>query len=104
MMARYTLRQLAQNDLEEIWLYSLQEWGIVQADKYIRALVSRFEWLSENPHIGKRRDDIKQGYYCFPEGSHVIFYTLTGYGIDIIGIPHQRMDVMGYLEEEDESG
>ncbi len=42
MTARYTLRQLAQNDLEEIWLYSLQEWGVVQADKYIRELVSRF--------------------------------------------------------------
>jgi toxin ParE1/3/4 len=100
MMARYTLRQLAQNDLEEIWLFSLQEWSIVQADKYTRALVSRFEWLSENPHIGKRRDDIKQGYYCYPEGSHAIFYTLTGYGIDVIGILHQRMDVMGHLEEE----
>jgi len=61
MTTRNTLRQLAQNDLEEIWLYSLQEWGIDQADKYIRALVSRFAWLSENPNIGKRRDDIKQG-------------------------------------------
>jgi len=58
-------------------------------------------WLSENPVAGKRRDDIKQGYYCFPEGSHAIFYTLTSYGIDVIGIPHQRMDVMGYLEEKD---
>lgn len=54
MTSRYTLRQLAQNDLEGIWLYSLQEWGVVQADKYIRALVSRFSWLSENPQIGRR--------------------------------------------------
>ncbi len=66
MTARYTLRQLAQNDLEEIWLYTMQEWGIAQADKYVRALISRFEWLSENPQIGKRRDDIKSGYYSFP--------------------------------------
>jgi toxin ParE1/3/4 len=100
MTTKHTLRQLAQNYLEEIWLYSLQEWGVVQADKYIRALVSRFAWLTENSQIGIRRDDIKPGYYCFPEGSHVIFYTLTSYGIDVIGIPHQRMDVMGHLEEE----
>ncbi len=66
MIARYTLRQLAQNDLEEIWLYTMQEWGIAQADKYFSALISRFEWLSENPQIGKRRDDIKSGYYSFP--------------------------------------
>jgi toxin ParE1/3/4 len=37
MKPRYTIRQLAVNDLEEIWLYSLQEWGVDQADKYIRA-------------------------------------------------------------------
>ena len=57
-------------------------------------------WLSENPLIGKPRTDIKPGYYSFPEGRHVIFYTLTSYGIDVIGIPHQRMDVAGYLDEE----
>jgi toxin ParE1/3/4 len=94
---RYTLRQLAKSDLEQIWLYTLQEWGIKQADGYVLALISRFEWLSENPQIGKRRNDIKQGYFCFPEGSHVIFYTVTSYGIDIIGIPHQRMDVVTHL-------
>lgn len=100
MKPRYTLRQLAENDLEEIWLYSLKEWGVDQADKYIRALLSRFSWLSENPTIGKPRTDIKPGYYSFPEGRHVIFYTLTSYGIDVIGIPHQRMDVMGHLDKE----
>jgi len=103
MTARYTLRQLAENDLEQIWLYTLQEWGIGQADKYIRTMISRFEWLSENSQMGKRRKDIKPGYYSFPEGSHVIFYTLTGYGIDIIGIPHQRMDVIGHLEDNEQS-
>ncbi|MEQ1621414.1 MAG: type II toxin-antitoxin system RelE/ParE family toxin [Methylococcales bacterium] len=99
MTSSYTLRQLAQIDLEEIWLYSLEEWGITQADHYIRTLLIRFSWLAENPAIGKSRDDIKPGYYCFPEGSHLIFYTLTDYGIDVIGIPHQRMDVIGHLEE-----
>jgi len=99
MTSSYTLRQLAQNDLEAIWLYSLEEWGIAQADHYIRALLTRCAWLAENPAIGKHRDDIKPGYYCFPEGSHVIFYTLASYGIDVIGIVHQRMDVIGHLEE-----
>jgi toxin ParE1/3/4 len=65
--------------------------------------VSRFAWLSENPQIAKRRNDIKDGYYCFPEGSHVIFYTTTSYGIDIIGIPHQRMDVISHFEADEQS-
>jgi len=62
-------------------------------------LVSRFTWLSENPKIGKSREDIKAGYYCFPEGSHIIFYIITSYGIDIIGIPHQNMDLVNHFEQ-----
>lgn len=97
MTASYTIRQLAENDLEQIWLYTFHEWGIEQADKYLRLLLIRFSWLSKNPRLGKQRDDIKPGYYCFPEGRHLIFYTLTKSGIDIIGIPHQSMDIIDYF-------
>ena len=85
MTANHTIRKLAENDLEQIWLYTFHEWGIEQADKYIRTLLSRFSWLSKNPQLGKQRNDIKSGYYCFPEGRHLIFYTITKSGIHIIG-------------------
>ncbi len=98
MITGYSLRKQAQDDLESIWLYSYQEWGAEQADKYIRLLLSRFTWLSENPQLGKQRAEIKPGYYCFPEGMHLIFYTITRDRIDIIGIPHQSMDFVGYFD------
>ena len=97
MTASYTIRKLAENDLEQIWLYTFHEWGIEQADKYIRTLLSRFLWLSKNPQLGKQRNDIKPGYYSFPEGRHLIFYTITKSGIDIIGVPHQGMDIIGHI-------
>ncbi len=98
MIVGYSLRQQAQDDLESIWLYSYQEWGAEQADQYIRALLARFTWLSENPQLGKQRTEIKPGYYCFPEGSHLIFYKIAQDGIDIIGIPHQSMDIVGRFD------
>jgi len=101
MTARHSIRKLAEDDLERIWLYTNEEWDIEQADKYIRLLVSRFTWISENPLLGKKRDDVKPGYYCFPEGMHLIFYMITKTGIDIIGIPHQSMDVVTHLESTD---
>ncbi len=94
----YSLRHQAQDDLESIWLYSYQEWGAEQADKYIRSLLSRFTWLSENPQLGKQRPEIKPDYYCFPEGGHLIFYKTTQDGIDIIGIPHQSMDIVDQFD------
>ena len=98
MITGYSLRQQAQADLESIWLYSYKEWGTEQADHYIRSLLSRFTWLSENPQLGKQRTEVKPGYYCFPEGMHLIFYKITQSGIDIIGIPHQSMDIAGHFD------
>jgi len=97
MTSTYSIRALARTDLERIWLFTFEEWGLEQADKYLNLLFSRFEWLSGNPYTGKDREDIKNGYYCFPEGMHLVFYTMTEYGIDIIGIPHQNMDVASHF-------
>lgn len=62
-------------------------------------LVDRFDWLAENPQMGRNRDDIKNGYRCFPEGQHLVFYTVSDDLIDIIGIVHQRQDVSSHLTE-----
>jgi toxin ParE1/3/4 len=97
MKQHYHIREVAQNDLNSIWKYTYDQWGIDQADYYIKLLLKRFEWLSLNPLLGKERDDIKTGYYCFPEGRHLIFYKLHKKTIDIIGITHQNMDVKHYF-------
>ncbi len=102
MTRKYRIRALAQADLESIWLYTCEEWGAAQADTYLKSVIQRFEWLTENPTLSKPRDDIKQGYFCFPEGMHLIFYVLNEQGIknnhvEIIGIPQQRMDIIEYL-------
>jgi toxin ParE1/3/4 len=102
MTTKYRIRALAQADLESIWLYTCEQWGVEQADTYLNALIQRFEWLAENPKLGKPRDDIKQGYFCFPEGMHLVFYVLNKQGlknsqVEIIGIPHQQVDITEYL-------
>lgn len=98
MTASYKIRKLAQSDLESIWLYTLEQWGANQANTYIKAIINRFDWLANNPHLGKKRNDIKEEYYCFPEGAHLIFYTINKNHIEIIGIPHQSMDIIEYLD------
>ncbi len=97
MTVAYRIRQLAQDDLEAIWLYTREQWGIAQADSYLESLILRFDWLAENPDLGKPRDDVKSGYFCFPEGMHLIFYIINNNQVEIIGVPHQRMDIVEYL-------
>lgn len=97
MNKRYQLREAAVADLEEIWRYTFETWSADQADDYVRALLMRCQWLMENPQLGKSRDDIRSGYYCFPEGMHLVFYKIIPSGIDVLGFPHQSMDVLKYF-------
>ena len=97
MTTTYRIRALAQADLESIWLYTYEQWGVEQADTYLNALIQRFEWLADNTALGKPRDDIKQGYFCFPEGMHLVFYIIKNSQVEIIGILHQQVDIIEYL-------
>jgi toxin ParE1/3/4 len=97
MITNYRIRSLAQSDLESIWLYTLEQWSVDQANTYLDAIIKRFDWLVENPLLGKSRDDIKEGYYYFPEGMHLVFYVIRETRIEIIGIPHQSMDSDDYF-------
>jgi toxin ParE1/3/4 len=96
---RYFIRELALTDLEDIWLYTLSEWNLEQADTYISSILARLNWLADNPSAGKPRDEVKPGYFCFPEGRHLIFYIMTRGTVDVIGIPHQSMDIARHLTE-----
>jgi toxin ParE1/3/4 len=98
---KYILRELAEQDLQDIWLYTFNEWDIERADTYLTSLMNRFEWLCGQPGSGRKRDDVKEGYFSFPEGEHVIFYTMTDGIVDIIGIPHHSMDIVSHFGAED---
>lgn len=93
MTITYLLRQSAKDDLDETWSYTLETWGLKQADRYLYSIFDRFTWLSENPYLGKQRNDVIEGYYCFPQGMHLIFYKVINEQIEILGVPHQNMDI-----------
>lgn len=93
----YLLRRIAEKDLEVIWFYSFEMWGVEQADSYISSLIARCGWLASNQLSGRKRDDIKSGYYCLPAGEHVLFYNTHNGILDIMGVPHHSQDVVSHL-------
>lgn len=96
-MHRYRIRQSAREDLKSIARYTEREWGVEQRNIYLRQLANRFDWLAQTPTLGKQRDDIKEGYMCYPEGRHVIFYVIRNDSIEIVGVLHEQMDIMRHL-------
>lgn len=92
MTGRFVLSPRAETDLDEIWDYTADRWGLDQAETYTRALWHRIEAVAAKPAMGQDCSDIRAGYWKIPYGSHVLFYRLTGDGVDIVRILHERMD------------
>ena len=98
-MASYRLRAHAQNDLEVIWDYTLEQWGAQQAERYFESLFTCFDDLASNPQMGRQREEVLPGMRSFPQGRHIVFYEIDDLGIEIVGIVHQSADVDTYFEQ-----
>lgn len=97
-MSRYLLSPAAQADLEQIWDYTHDRWGVDQAEEYLRDLQRAIERAAANPRIGRSCDEIRPGYRKLAAGSHTLFYRVTAEGvIDVVRVLHQRMDVDRHL-------
>lgn len=97
MTPRYRITPRAFEDIKNIGRYTLRQWGRSQRDIYLRGLDARFGWLAENLQAGRRRDEIAPGYRSFTHEAHIVFYLISDDAIDIIGVPHQAMDIPSHF-------
>ncbi|MBF0332276.1 MAG: type II toxin-antitoxin system RelE/ParE family toxin [Alphaproteobacteria bacterium] len=100
-MSAYALSPLALLDLSAIWDYSAERWGAEQADRYVRRIVAACVDLGCGRVKGIGAEAIREGYFKYPAGSHVLFYRLGDiHRVEIIRILHQRMDLGRHLLPE----
>ncbi|MSP77141.1 MAG: type II toxin-antitoxin system RelE/ParE family toxin [Rhodospirillaceae bacterium] len=91
-MARFVLSPRAQADIDEIWNYTVERWGVEQAELYVRQLGSAVEAIAQDPKRGRPCDEIRKGYRRYPSGSHVVFYRVMTKEVIVVRVLHQRMD------------
>lgn len=91
-MSKITLSPRAKLDLSEIWDYTFLQWGTEQAEKYVRDLWSTMKRAVDNSIKCVDIGDVRKGYRKSKSGSHIIFFKVTGNGIDVVRILHQKMD------------
>jgi toxin ParE1/3/4 len=97
----YKISVQASEDIENIWLYTFENWSLEQADRYVNLIFDEIEYLVDNPNSGKDFNHIRNNYRCSKVKSHIIFYRLTDKqnNIEIIRVLHQRMDIENRLSE-----
>lgn len=97
----YKLSIQASEDIENIWLYTFENWSLEQADRYINLIFDEIEYLANNPSSGKDLGYIRKDYCCSKVKSHLIFYRLSvsQNQIEVIRVLHQQMDIENRLKE-----
>lgn len=85
-MASFRLAPSARDDVERIWLYGVEQWGMQQADRYVEQLFMRFAEVAEHPYQYPAVDDIRKGYRRSVFGMDSIYYRIAGSGIEVMAV------------------
>jgi len=91
-MVNYQLTKKATKELEQIYEYSIVNFGLKQAKSYFTSLSETFNLIGENPMIGRNCDDILKGYRKHEHQEHVIYYRLEKENILIAHILGKKQD------------
>ncbi len=79
------LTRTAARNLENIYLYTTREFGVVQAELYRQRLDEAFQRLAKFPEMGARRRSITRR---FEVESHLVFYRVEAGTLVISRIIH----------------
>ncbi len=83
----------AEADLIGIWLYSFENWGEAQADRYIDSIEQIIKKTVINPQSGECRDWLRKGYWSVRVEHHVAFYTFADKEFRLRRVLDEVMDV-----------
>lgn len=75
-LSAYRLTPAAQADLEDIWLYSSQQWSVTQADRYVDILEDIFERLLFMPEMARERPEFDPPIRIHPSSEHLVIYRI----------------------------
>ena len=87
----YSVSVEAAEQLENIFIYGVQEFGKPQAAKYQQSFHSMFEALAAMPCMARISERCRPEERRFLHGSHVIYFTVHETGIVIREIVHGAM-------------
>ena len=91
-MAEILFSPQARIDLSDIWDFTIERWGIEQAERYTSEINGEISTLAEFPNRGPTCDDIRLSYRKLLIAKHVVYYQAEDSFVIVIRILHQSMD------------
>ncbi|WP_413785976.1 type II toxin-antitoxin system RelE/ParE family toxin [Agrobacterium sp. rho-13.3] len=90
-MKRYVLSPKARCDLNLIWDYAEETWGVAQAEVYLASIQKTLIGLCDRTVISQSANHIRENYRKISVGSHIIFFKENNDIVEVVRILHQRM-------------
>ncbi|MBF9152715.1 type II toxin-antitoxin system RelE/ParE family toxin [Novosphingobium jiangmenense] len=82
-------------DIDRIWDYTADLWGIDQAESYTDDIQKVCEDIAHGVKIG--RPSTRRSVFKQRSGAHFIYYRMTTGSVEIIRILHGKQDVERHL-------
>ena len=97
-MMRLEVSEPARRDLNGIYIYGAETYGLSQAEAYVAGLRRHFDSLADNPFIDRVRDEVRPPIRLFPYQAHHVFYDIVGDDRVVIRrLLHRTVDWMSGL-------
>ncbi|MEO1190165.1 MAG: type II toxin-antitoxin system RelE/ParE family toxin [Pseudomonadota bacterium] len=95
-MKQHKLTQAADADIDRLYEWGIDTFGVEQADAYLSKLERAFETIALNPGIGRVREEFGSDIRVYVVQVHVVLYTMTGDGgVLIVRVRPAREDWLG---------
>ncbi|PRB74090.1 type II toxin-antitoxin system RelE/ParE family toxin [Pseudomonas sp. MYb185] len=91
-MLKLSVTPKAESDLTGIWLYTCEERGVDQADKYLDQLEAGMQQLLNHPSLGTNYTHVLPGYRRLQVEHHAVFYKVIEPEVLVIRVLHEDMD------------
>ncbi len=99
-MAEYIISEKALEDLNNIWIYTAENWSIEQANRYYNLIVDEIEYVSRNFETTNDFGNIRKNYKFSKVKSHIVFYKKTeNTEMEVVRILHERMDIKNRIND-----
>lgn len=91
-MSRVLQTRRARRDLDDIWFYIARD-NPERADQFVDSIVVKCESISESPYMGRARPELGSGVRSLPHEEYIIYYRVSGDGIDVLRVIHGARDI-----------
>ena len=89
----------AEEDLISMWRWGAQEWSGDIADRHLFDIERACERLTDDPMLGRARDELIADIRSLSVRPHIVFYRTAERQVEIVRVLHQRMDVERVFSE-----